>query len=364
MLPTTIGIIGTGNISSIYLEAPKKFPNITIGACADIDLARAKAQAEKYGVPKAYTVEELLADPAIELVINLTIPAAHGPVALQALEAGKHVYNEKPLAIEREDAQKLLALAAEKGLRVGGAPDTFLGGGLQTCRQLIDEGAIGTPVGATGFMLYGGPESWHPNPDFFYQRGAGPMFDMGPYYLTALIAMLGPVRRVTGSARITRAERMITSQPYHGTMINVTTPTFISGVLDFASGPVGTLITSFDVENGHLPNLQIFGTNGTLRLPDPNTFGGPVQLWASGSKEWQNIELTHGYSENSRGIGVAEMVEAISTGRAHRASGELAYHVLDLMHAFHDASASDHHIQMQSTCAQPEALPTRWVPEA
>ena len=364
MKPTTLGIIGTGNISSIYLEAPKKFANITVGACADIDLARAQAQAEKYGVAKAYSVADMLADPDIDIVINLTIPAAHGTVALQALDAGKHVYNEKPLAIERADAQHMLALAAEKGLRVGCAPDTFLGGGLQTCRKLIDEGAIGAPVGATGFMLYGGPESWHPNPEFFYQRGAGPMFDMGPYYLTAMIAMLGPVRRATGSARITHAERLITSQPLNGTMVTVNTPTFISGVLDFASGPVGTLITSFDVHNGQLPNLQIFGTEGTLRLPDPNTFGGPVQLWRNGSKEAQDIALTHGYSENSRGIGVADMAEAIRTGRAHRASGELAYHVLDLMHAFHDASASDHHIQMQSTCTQPEALPVDWVPQA
>ncbi|MBC8160576.1 MAG: Gfo/Idh/MocA family oxidoreductase [Roseiflexaceae bacterium] len=364
MKQATIGIIGTGNISSIYLEAPQKFPNLTIGAVADIDLARAQAQATKYGVAKACTVADLLADPAIELVINLTVPAAHAPVALQVLEAGKHVYNEKPLAIEREDAQRMLALAAEKGLRIGCAPDTFLGGGLQTCIKLIEEGAIGTPVGATAFMMYSGPESWHPNPDFFYQRGAGPMFDMGPYYLTALIAALGPVRRVTASARITRAERMITSQPQHGTMINVTTPTFISGVMDFASGPVGTIITSFDIHHGGLPNLQIYGTEGTLMLPDPNTFGGPVRLWNTATPEVREIELSHEYSDNSRGIGVADMVEAIQTGRPHRASGELAYHVLDLMHAFHDASREDRHVTMQWSCARPAALPSGWVPEA
>ena len=364
MTPTTIGIIGAGNISGIYCESPRRFANIVIGAIADIDLVRARSQAEKYGVAKACSVEELLADPSIDVVINLTIPAAHAPVSMQALEAGKHVYNEKPLAIEREDARRMLALATEKGLRVGCAPDTFLGGGLQTCIQLLNEGAIGTPVGATAFMLYGGPESWHPNPDFFYQRGAGPMFDMGPYYLTALIAAFGPVRRVTGSARITQAERMITSQPHHGTMINVTTPTYISGVLDFESGPVGTIITSFDVHHGNLPNLQIYGTHGTLMMPDPNTFGGPVKLWTTESKEVREIELTHGYSDNSRGIGVADMVEAIRTDRPHRASGELAYHVLDLMHAFHDASREERHITMQSTCARPAALPADWVPQA
>jgi predicted dehydrogenase len=358
--PVNVGVIGCGNISGIYLEAGKKFDILNIAACADLDMARAEAQAAKYGVPHVCTVAELLADPSIELIVNLTVPQAHAAVALAALEAGKNVYNEKPLAIERAEARQLLDLAKTRGLRVGGAPDTFLGGGLQTCRQLIDEGAIGAPVGATAFMMSRGPERWHPNPDFFYQRGAGPMFDMGPYYLTALATLLGPVQRVTGSARISFPQRPIFSQPHYGEVIEVTTPTFISGVLDFASGPVGTIITTFDVWHAELPRIEIYGADGTLGLPDPNTFGGPVRLRRAGEQNWQDIPLTHGYIENSRGLGLADLAYGLRTGRPHRASGELAYHVLDIMHAFHDASREGRHIALESTLERPAALPSQW----
>lgn len=358
--PVNVGVIGCGNISGIYLEAGQKFEILKIVACADIDLERAQTQAAKYGIPRACSVAELLADPSIEIVINLTIPAAHGDVALAALEAGKSVYNEKPLAIERADAQAMLELAKQKNLRVGCAPDTFLGAGLQTCRALIDSGVIGVPVAATAFMMGHGPEGWHPNPDFFYQRGAGPMFDMGPYYLTALISLFGPVQRVTGSARISFAERTITSQPLHGTVIKVNTPTHVAGLLDFASGPVATLITSFDVWYAELPRIEIYGSLGTLSVPDPNTFGGPVRLRLAGEKEWREAPIAHGYTANSRGLGVADMAYALRTGREQRASGELAYHVLDLMHAFHDASQAGKHIDLASTCAQPAALPEVW----
>jgi len=357
--PVNVGIIGCGNISGIYLEAGRKFQILNIVGCADIDMERARTQAAKYGV-KAYEVDELLADPSIEVVINLTIPAAHALVALAALEAGKSIYNEKPLAIEREDAQRLIALAEAKGLRVGCAPDTFLGGGLQTCRALIDTGVIGTPVAATAFLLNHGPENWHPNPDFYYQRGAGPMFDMGPYYLTALTMLLGPVRRVTGSAQISFPERTVTSQPLNGTIIKVATPTHVVGVLDFVSGPVATLVTSFDVWHAELPKFEIYGSLGTLGLPDPNTFGGPVRLRLASDKEWREIPIAHGYSSNSRGLGVADMAYALRTGRTHRANGALAYHVLDLMHAFHDASREGRHVEMASTCTRPEALPEVW----
>lgn len=358
--PVNVGVIGCGNISGIYLQAGQKFEILNISACADLDLARAAEQAERYGIPRACSVEELLADPAIDLVINLTVPQAHASVALAALEAGKHVYNEKPLAIERADARKLLDLARERGLRVGCAPDTFLGGGLQTCRELIDAGAIGTPVGATGFMMSRGPERWHPNPDFFYQRGAGPMFDMGPYYLTAMVTLLGPVRRVTGSAQISFPQRPISSQPHYGEVIEVNTPTFISGVLDFASGAVGTLITTFDVWAAQLPRIEIYGSDGTLSLPDPNTFGGPVRLRRANETEWEDLPLTHEYAENSRGLGVADLAYGVRTGRAHRASGELAFHVLDIMHAFHEASQQGQHILLESSCAIPAALPSGW----
>ncbi len=357
MTKTKIGIIGCGNISSIYLQNGKVFENIEIAAVADIDMDRARARAAEYNVPKACSVEELLADPAIEIVINLTIPAAHGPVALAALEAGKNVYNEKPLAVSREDGRKLLALAKEKGLLVGGAPDTFLGGGLQTCRKLIDDGWIGEPVAATAFMLGRGPESWHPNPGFFYEPGAGPMFDMGPYYLTTLVALLGPARRVTGSAHITFPERTITNQYNYGDKIKVTTPTHIAGVLDFVSGPVATVITSFDVWSHQLPHIEIYGSAGSLSVPDPNTFDGPVYVRRAGAKEWSAVPLTHGFTKNSRGLGVSDMAYALRSGRSHRANGAMAYHVLDIMHAVHDASREGRHIELESTCEQPAALP-------
>jgi predicted dehydrogenase len=358
--PVNVGVIGCGNISGIYLEAGKKFDILNIVACADLDLDRAKAQATKYGVPWSGSVTDLLADPSIELVVNLTVPQAHASIALAALEAGKSVYNEKPLTIERAEAKQLLDLAQARGLRVGCAPDTFLGGGLQTCRKLIDEGAIGRPVGATAFMISRGPERWHPNPDFFYQRGAGPMFDMGPYYLTALTTLLGPVQRVTGSAQISFPERPIYSQPHAGEVIQVNTPTFISGVFDFTAGVVGTILTTFDVWAAELPRIEIYGADGTLSLPDPNTFGGPVRLRRGGEQEWQDIPLTHGYIENSRGLGLADLAYGLRNGRAHRASGELAYHVLDLMHAFHDASREGRHIIVESTMARPAALPSQW----
>jgi predicted dehydrogenase len=353
----TVGIVGCGNISGIYLKNCPTFENLTIAACADLDLDRARARAAEYGVPKACSVQELLADPEIDLVINLTIPQAHAEVALAALEAGKSVYNEKPLAVSRADGLRMLELARAKGLLVGGAPDTFLGGGLQTCRKLIDDGAIGEPVAATAFMLSPGHESWHPSPEFYYQVGGGPMFDMGPYYLTALVALLGPVRRVTGSARITRPERTITSQPKHGQTITVEVPTHVAGVLDFASGPVATIVTSFDVWGGMPPPIEVYGTAGSLVVPDPNGFGGPVLLRKAGEREWSEVPLTHGYTANSRGLGVADMAYALRSGRPHRASGELAYHVLDLMHAFHDASAEERHIAPQSSCARPAPLP-------
>ncbi len=355
--PVNVGVIGCGNISSIYLTNCPTWQILNVVACADVVQERAAAQAAKYHIPKVYTVDELLADPTIEIVINLTIPKAHTEIGLRALEAGKSIYNEKPLALTREDGQRMLKLAQSKGIRVGCAPDTFLGGGLQTCRQLIDGGMIGLPVAATAFMLSHGPESWHPDPDFFYQPGAGPMFDMGPYYLTALTTLLGPVRRVTGSARITTPERIVGSGPLKGSTITVNTPTHVAGVLDFVAGPVATLVTSFDVWAGEVPRIEIYGTEGSLSVPDPNTFGGPVRVRKAGAPEWSDVPLTHGHTENSRGIGVADMAYGLRYNRPHRASGELAYHVLDLMHAFHDASQESQHIELASSCSRPAPLP-------
>lgn len=352
-----VGVIGCGNISGIYLENGKVFEAFDIVAVADIDMERASAKAAQYDIPKACSVADLLADPEIEIVINLTIPAAHAEVAMQAVEAGKSVYNEKPLAVTRADGKKLVDLAKAKGVRVGCAPDTFLGGGIQTCRKLIDDGWIGQPVAAVAFMPSHGPESWHPNPGFFYQVGGGPMFDMGPYYLTALVNLLGPVKRVTGSAQISFAERTITNQWNYGEKIPVETATHIAGVMDFHSGAVGTIITSFDIWAANLPRIEIYGSEGSLSVPDPNTFGGPVLLRRAGASEWREMPLSHGFIKNSRGIGVADMATALRSGRAHRANGDLAFHVLDLMHAFHDSSREGRHIMVESNCDRPAALP-------
>ncbi|MBD0383554.1 Gfo/Idh/MocA family protein [Paenibacillus sedimenti] len=358
-----IGIIGCGNISAIYMKNIPKFAHLELVACADLDLTRAQARAEEFGIAKAYTVDQLLADPDIDIVINLTIPAAHAEVCLQVLEAGKHVYVEKPLAVTREEGLRILEVARRNGLLVGSAPDTFLGGGIQTCLKLINDGWIGTPVAATAFMMSRGHENWHPDPEFYYQKGGGPMFDMGPYYLTALVALLGPIRRVTGSAGISYPERTITSEKKHGQKIAVETPTHIAGVLDFHSGAIATLVTSFDIKGGtQLPNIEIYGSHGSLRVPDPNTFGGPIYIRKTGT-EWEPIPLTHGYTDNSRGLGVAAMAHASLTGQndAHRASGELAYHVLEAMHGFHDASDSGTHYLMQSSCEKPAPLPVHFV---
>jgi predicted dehydrogenase len=357
-----VGIIGCGNISSIYAEAGQKFENIEIVACADLDLSKAQALAAKYNIPRAISVDELLADPEVALVINLTIPAVHAEVAVKALKKGKHVYNEKPLALRRREARDMMGLARDKGLRIGCAPDTFLGAGLQTARKLIDDGAIGVPVGGSGFMLSRGPESWHPSPEFFYKRGAGPLFDMGPYYLTAFAALLGPVKRVTGSARTSFKQRQITSQPLAGTLVDVDVPTHIAAILDFDAGPVVTLSTSFDVSASRLSNIEIYGSEGSLAVPDPNTFGGPLFIKRQGEEEWREVPLEFPYSDNSRGLGVADMAAAILSGREHRANDRLAYHVLDLMHSIIDSSESGRHIEMSSAVNRPAALPQGLAP--
>ena len=357
MKKTSIGIVGCGNISGIYFKAGQTFENLAIAACADLVPEKARQRAQEFGVPRACTVKELLADPSIEIVVNLTVPKAHAAVDLAVLQAGKHVHAEKPLAVTRADGQRIMKLARQKGLRVGSAPDTFLGGGLQTCRKLIDDGWIGRPVAATAFMMCRGHESWHPDPEFYYEVGGGPMFDMGPYYLTALVSLLGPVKRVTGATGISFAERLITSQPKYGKRVKVETPTHVAGLLDFASGAIGSIITTFDVWHAELPRIEIYGTEGTLSVPDPNCFGGPVRIRRAGMAEWKEVPLAFGYAENSRGIGVADMAAAIRGKRPHRANGELAFHVLDIMVALHEASDRGRHITLSSTCKRPAPLP-------
>ena len=353
---TPIGIIGCGNISSTYFKAPHLFDILQVVACADIDQERARKQAELYGVPRVCTVDELLADPEIEIVVNLTVPNAHAEIALQAIATGKAVYGEKPLATRRADGRAILEAAHAKQVRVGNAPDTFLGGGFQTCIQLINEGEIGTPVAATAFKLNRGMEHWHPDPHFFYQPGAGPLFDIGPYYLTALIAMMGPIQRVTASMQTTFPERTVTSEPKYGTKIPVNTPTHIAGIMEFASGAIGTILTSFDVWHQRLPFIEIYGTEGTLSTPDPNRFDGPVFIRRAHDEAWREVPLTHGYTSNARGLGIADMAYAMRSGRLHRANGEMAYHVLDIIESFMESATEGRHIPLTSTCSRPEAF--------
>lgn len=355
-----VGIIGCGNISGAYFSWLKKFPMVELVGCADLDFFRAETKAQQYDV-QPFTLQELLADKAVQLVVNLTVPQAHAPVNLQILEAGKHAYCEKPFASSVEEGRQVLELAAAKGLRVGCAPDTFLGGGLQTARKLIDDGAIGRPVAATAHMACAGHESWHPDPEFYYQAGGGPMLDMGPYYLTALVNLLGPIQRATGSARASLPERTITSEKKRGTKIPVAVPTHYAAVYDFQSGPVAAVTMSFDIRHHRLPLLEIYGTEGSLSVPDPNTFTGPVALRRGEDKEWREIPLTH-TDQTGRGMGVADMVHGILYDRPHRASGALALHVLEAMLAVEGASHHHVHAALQTTCERPAALPPGLAP--
>lgn len=362
MEPVSVGLVGCGNISDIYFRNGALFNSIDIVACADIVPERAAASAAQYAIPKACPVEDVLADPGIELVLNLTIPKAHAPVGIAALGAGKSVYTEKPLAVTRDEGTRMLALAREKGVLLGAAPDTFLGAGLQTCRKLIDDGWIGEPVSATAFMQCHGHEHWHPDPDFYYQPGGGPMFDMGPYYLTALISLMGPITRVAGLTRAAFPERLITSEARFGEFIQVNTATHIAGVLEFSGGAIATMVMSFDVWGHHMPCIEIHGTEGSLSVPDPNGFGGVVQVCRPRTREWEPVPLTHPYAENARGLGAADMACALRTGRRHRANDALAYHVLDVMYAFTDSNNSGASVRIESTCERPAPLPMNLRP--
>lgn len=340
MEPVRIGVIGCGNISGIYFKNLSEAPEVQIIGVADLDLDRAKQAVEANGLTAhAVSVEALLMAPDVEIILNLTVPKVHASLNRDALRAGKHVYVEKPLAVTRADGAETLALARAQSRLVGCAPDTFLGAGLQTCCRLIDEGAIGEPVGANAFMLCHGHESWHPSPEFYYERGGGPMLDMGPYYLTALVALLGPVQRVQGSARASFPTRTITSQPKAGKVVTVETPTHITGVLDFANGAIGQITTSFDVWRNRMPLLEIYGTEGSLGLPDPNGFDGPVLISRKG-EDWVEVALDPGRSDNGRGMGLVDLAVAARTGGEPRASGDLAFHVLDIMQSILEASDS------------------------
>ncbi len=352
-----VGIIGCGDISSIYIENLKGFQIVEVVACADLVLSKARDRAQEFNIPTFCTVEELLADSEIELVINLTNPNSHAEIHLKTLQAGKHSYSEKPLATELEDGERIIALAEEKNLLVGVAPDTFLGGGIQTARKLIDDGWIGKPISATAFMMYHGPESFHPNPEFLYKSGAGPMFDMGPYYITTLINLIGPIKSVAGLTKISVPKRFITAELNYGKEIEVETPTHVTGLLNFQNGAIGTIITSFDVWGTKNSNIEIHGTTGSLVVPDPNNFSGPVYIKKQDQLDFEEVPLTHGFTENSRGLGVLDMADAIINKRPHRANGRLGLHVLEVMHGIYTSSLEEKYYDMNSECKLPDSLP-------
>lgn len=351
-----IGFIGCGNISAAYLKAARGFPILDVRGVADLNKAAAEARAAEFGL-KAMSVEELLADPSVEIVVNLTIPKAHVEVGLRAVAAGKHVHSEKPLGIATAEAKQLVEAAKAKGVRLGAAPDTFFGGAQQTSRKLVDEGAIGTPLGGTAFFMCPGHERWHPNPAFYYLDGGGPMLDMGPYYVTSLVNLLGPVESVAGVATKLRDERLVTSEPLKGTKIPVEVATHVAGTMKFVSGAVVSIAMSFDVPRHQHSPIELYGSDASLLVPDPNHFGGEIML-ATASEDWKAVPTEHAYADgNFRVIGVADMADAIRNRRPHRASGELAYHVLEVMEAFQRSSDSGRHVTIESRPERPAPLP-------
>jgi predicted dehydrogenase len=360
--PVGIGIIGCGNISGAYLTAARVFPNIIkVRAVADMNRQAAEARGAEFNVP-VKSVAELLADPEIEIIVNLTVPGAHVQVGLQAIAAGKHVHSEKPLGISLAEAKTLIDAAEAKGLRVGAAPDTFLGGAHQTCRKLIDEGAIGQPIGGTAIFGTAGHERWHPSPAFYYLKGGGPMLDMGPYYITDLVNLLGPVKRVSGLASRLRAERLITSEPLNGTKIPVEVATHVAGTMEFHSGALITIVMSFDIaRHDHRP-IELYGSEGAMSVPDPNMFGGQIETATAASANWRGVPTLHAYANgNFRMLGAADMAQAIRTGRPHRASGALAFHVLEVMEAFQRSSDEGVAIAIESRPERPAMLPVDLV---
>lgn len=351
-----VGVVGCGNISDAYFEAAKRFSGIRIVKVADMRPDAALAKAEKHGY-EAVSVERLLADPEIGIVLNLTTPQSHTELNYRILESGKHAYSEKPFGLDRQSGQEVLNLAAKLGLKTGCAPDTFLGGAHQTCRSLIDGGMIGKVVSGTAFMMCHGHESWHPNPGFYYLKGGGPLFDMGPYYITALVNMLGPVRRVVAINSCPSAERTATAPGIYGKKLPVEVNTHVAGILEFVSGAIVTMVMSFDVWRHSNHCIELHGTEGSLRVPDPNCFGGVVELFQPHLAAWVPVKLTHGNTDNMRSIGLADMARSLRSTVPARCSGAMAFHVLDVMCSLEEASTMGASVGISSSCERPAALP-------
>jgi predicted dehydrogenase len=354
-IPARVGVVGCGVISRHYAENARAFGEFDIVACADLDPRRSEALALEHGLA-AMSVEELVSDPSIGVVLNLTPPNAHVEVIEAALAAGKHVYTEKPIATTTREASSLLAKAGRLGLRIGCAPDIFLGGAYQAARALIDEGAIGEPLSASAAMLLGGQTTWHPDPDIFFSDGAGPLLDMGPYYLTALVALLGPVHAVTGLASTRITERTIEVGPRAGEVFTASTPTHTTAALELEGQVTATLVASFEAPSQYVCDLRVYGSDGVLELPDPNSFGGTVRL-RRGRGGWEEVAYATRGARESRGLGLAEMAEAIDARRPHRASGELGEHVVAAARAILEAAAKGKAVTIGDRPEQPAAMP-------
>ncbi len=350
-----IGLIGTGVISGAYFAASRFFRQLEIATCADVNQEAAEARGREFGI-KAQSVDALLTDKSIDVILNLTTPRSHVPVNLKALDSGKHAYSEKPFGLTTAEAAPVIELARTRGLRVGCAPDTFLSGGQQTARRALDSGMIGRPFGGTAFILIAGHESWHPNPDFYYQEGGGPVYDMGVYYLTALVNLLGPISRIDSAGGKAFSERVIGSGARKGQRVPVSIPTHLNAILEFACNATVLFGASFDVAAASHPPIEIFGTEGTLQVPDPNKFVGTVRV-GRGERGWQEVPSVHPFGDRDyRGVGLAEMVESITENRPHRASDQLAFHVLEVMEAIVTNVSSDRSVSMTSTCVRPRPI--------
>jgi len=369
MSKTVIGLIGCGNISDAYLRGAARSNAIRVKACSDLRPEAAQAKAAEYGV-SAMPVQQLLADPEISIVVNLTVPMTHAAVSQQILNAGKHAYSEKPLAANFADGAGLMELSRARNLRVGCAPDTFLGASHQACRRLIDSGAIGVPVGGSAVVMSHGMESWHPNPEFFFKQGGGPILDVGPYYITQLVNLLGPVRRAVALGTIGNATRTVTSEPLKGSTIDVEVLTTVNGVLEFANGANISLSASWDVwKHNRASPIEIYGTEGTLLGVDPNFFGNVPRV-CKPDGDWQDVaigahpfgipnrEMRNGTMQaDYRSVGLVDMAMAIRQGRPHRASGDLALHVLEVLEALEVSSRSGQFVSIRSRCDRPEPVP-------
>lgn len=367
--PVRVGVIGTGHVSGEYLESCAQFPEIQVVACADLNAEAASAEAERHGIERVYAPDQLLADGDVELVINLTPPAVHADVSLAAIAAGKHVYTEKPLAPTLALGSQIIRAAKDGGVMVGCAPATFLAGPFQTARKLLDDGWIGTPLAATAFFTCRGYEYWHPNIDPFYSPGGGPMLDIGPYLVSVLIDFFGPAERVDAIARRMSATRtrQIPS-PGKSDVIDVQVPTHVAGNIEFASGVVATVITSWEMWASNLPFVEVYGTDGSLTVPFNSEFGAeplvrrgePSDLGyvptEPGGGTWLEVPLTHN-RDTGRGVAVADMASALRTGSPFRASGGFGYHTLEILTAFDAASDGERHMKIDSTCERPAPLP-------